>query len=108
MEEQFSLEQELLDLEASDKELAVRNPKRLLDFLIMVEEYVWSKGLKRLELYSITDPSIKFKVEGKKVYREVHKGGSCYREEHLESGPIGLPIYHLRIEDNLEKIPSLV
>lgn len=107
MAEHMELERELADLEASDRELADKNPKRLLDFLLMIEENAWSNGFKRAEYYCM-DPAVKFKVAGRRVYREIHKEGSCYREEHLDTPLNGIPIYRLKIRDNVEKVPSLL
>lgn len=101
----MELEQELAMLELSDKTLAERNSKKLLDFLVILEEYAWSNKLKKLVLNSL-NPDVKFKVEGRRVYREIHNCGSSYDEEHLDTPLHGIPVYRLLTRKNVEKVPS--
>lgn len=101
----MELEQEVVELEMADKDLGSRNPSRLIQFLVYLEEYAWQKGMKKMVMPCSFDPAVKFKVEGRRVYREIHKGGSCYREEHLKTPLNGIPVYSLEIRDNREKVP---
>ncbi len=101
----MELEQELADLEACDRDLAKRDPSRLIYFLLGVEHFAWSNHLPKVTL-ACSDPSIKFKVEGRRVYREIHNCGSSYNEEHLATPLRDIPSYHLRIRENVEKVPS--
>jgi hypothetical protein len=104
----MELEEAVMDFEAADKGLADRDPKRLMDFLLLAEHQAWSNGLKNAVFDVMCDPSVKFKVEGRRVYREIHKAGSCYREEHLAfATPLrDIPLYKLVIVENVEKVPQ--
>jgi hypothetical protein len=100
----MQLEKELAVLEASDKDLAQRDSSRLVYFLLLVHDYCWANQIKKMT-FTTMNPDITFKVDKKKVYREVRKEGSCFREEHLSTPFFDMPIYSLNIKDNLEKVP---
>lgn len=101
----MELEQELADLEACDRDLAKRDPSRLVYFLLGVEHFAWSNHLAKVTL-TCSDPAIRFKVEGRRVYREIHNSGSSYDEEHLDTPLRDIPLYHIKPIRNVEKVPS--
>jgi len=92
----INIENLLINFEAADKELAYRDPVRLIQFLLAVKKIAKDENKKKLFVECPIDSNIRFIVDGNDVYREIHEFEDLYVEEHLKERFPGIEVYEIK------------